>query len=758
MLGRLAQVAVGLLLVLGLVGHVAPANADPPRGHVSLTTSARHVVAGQDVTLTASVRQGRSRATGRVVVQQRIRSTWRTLSTKRLGRRGAASVRITPAEGVSAYRAVRPRTKNIARATSRTVTVTAAARPATTPTPTPKSVRVPAPVAVSGIRDVEVAAGKDAVVEGSVAPFVAGSVVNLEAILDGTWTTVADTTTSSTGTFRLTTSPPPGNRTYRVVTAGSDDVAAGRSASFTITVRTGQAPAAQTVNGPGTALRVSVPGETSRVNFTLVDTRRVALAIDDVVGLGSGHRDVLTVVDPLGSRVVLTPSRPGDVGRWTFEPSTSGTYTAVLDPGHDDVGGFTLFVSTTLTRSVTANGTAVPVDTGVPGRAVALTVDASAGDYVSWFAGDSATWRTDVVLVDLSDGSLVPLLGESMWQAPGTGTYRVHFEPTIATVLSADLTVSTTTARSMTVNGDTSIVTSTRAGAPTVLAFSTSAGEQVTIAASQIERPDNARYAVKIIAPGGYAHGGFSTPYDLESFPVRVAGTYLVVVTATGTPPVTMRLDVTTPVERAVLPNGSSVTLTSQGRAGQTLRATFPARAGDFVSISTANLTTGPVNPTRHAFAHTQLIDDATGNTLSTVDSRASGIYSIPADGTYRWVYSPSSAYSASFDVTVPSTRAVPITAGAPATSVVVERPGGSRVYTFEVSEGQDVVVTMSGSDASKYLVHAAGAVRGEYIGPNPLSARLVTLRGGTVELVVTGPSGATGTQPLMLQVTPAQP
>jgi hypothetical protein len=175
------------------------------------------------------------------------------------------------------------------------------------------------------------------------------------------------------------------------------------------------------------------------------------------------------------------------------------------------------------------------------------------------------------------------------------------------------------------------------------------------------------------------------------------------------------------------------------------------------VSFATSNRTTGPVNPTRQAVAYTSLVEVATGQSVATVDSRDSGIYRIPADGTYRWTYAPASAFTASFDLSLSSTRATPITVGAPATSVVVERPGGSRVYTFTVTEGQDVVVTMSGADASRYHVYASGAVRDEDIGPNPLSETLLPLRGGTVELVVTGPSRATGAQPLMLRVTPAR-
>jgi hypothetical protein len=615
--------------------------------------------------------------------------------------------------------------------------------------------------------------------------FARGDHVAFQRRTGSRWLTVSRTRLGGSGRTSTTVHPRAGSTSYRVVSPRTAKPRPLRSRSVRVTatraptlpprpvqVQAPEAPPAGsaeppgptepsrtsvlTVNGPGRRLDIDEPGATPEVVVDLAAADKIAITATDLEGISWSSPVVFTMRDSSGTIVPLDPATVAQPELRTVVAPTSGRYTIAVEVGGGQTGSLVLVVSSPLSVATVPDGTARAVAAGVPGRGVRATFTSTAGDYVTWHVDEITTWRTGAILVDLADGSRVEQAGSGLWKVPRTGSYRLEFQPTFATVLTAALSVSSAPPRPLALNGPTTLAT-VRGGSAQVYAFSASAGDPVTVAASEIDRPDSTRYSVEVVDPEGHPYGGFLTPYDLTSFTAPTTGTHLVVVGASGTGSVSLRLDVTTPVRRAVVLDGPSVRLSSEERAGQELQAVFTAQAGDYVSYAVSGQSFGPTNPTRQPEYYTALVDVATGATVDTVDSRETGVHRIPTTGTYRLRYQPAGAFRASFDLLMSSARPTPLAIDGPTRDVAIERPGAAKVYAAEVIEGQTIAVTASGASRSLYRVHISGAGATAETGSSQTSATLTADRTGTVILVVTGPVVGGGTVPLRLDVRTAR-
>ena len=848
---RLAAL-LGVALVVGLIGCPVGAEAAPRRTQVTLSASSAVVTVGTPVTLTASARKGRFAATDRVSFQRRVGSGWRTVSTKRLGRRGAATVRITPVAGTTSYRVTRPATRRFARAASRTVRITAAPVAASAPpsvrqigrlslvgprdvvegtyvplTAAAESgtfavgddveiqqrgrhgdweplatveldsrgagtfqtfaplgtneyravapgsisavhvVRVRRQVTLSGMHDISVLVGEDAMVSGFSKPFVAGTPVRLEELRAAGWTTVATTAMASDGSFRLAVSPPAGSRQYRIASEAAADVAADTSATFTITVSEPAAPPPDpptaSINGPGKLLRITAPGGVDHTTFTAQAGQDITLAATEVAG---GHGFVVdprpTVFDETGAVVPLTRPNGPSTHRWTLTTPRTGLYYVYVQAAPGELGGLRLFVSTPLVAEAEPDGAPAAVSTAdLPGRAVWVDLTAAADDYLSYELGGPRR-PSRATLVDRTTGLEVAtaapglVSGSVVWKVPTEGRYRLRLEPYSAGTLIGDLVVRATRETAVRLNGPTTSIDHDPGGGPRIAAVETAAGQEITVA--QLTAGQELDWELFVVDAGGQpTRGHTDLRGDLRRFPAD-GGTYRIVMQPRRPTSAPFGLDVTTPVHQEVVSNGPATSLSGEGLAGRQLQGDFTAAAGDYVSFHAAKAVHGPTNPNRTPRLTLEVTDLRTGAIVEPADTAPTDdVYAITTTGRYRMTLSPASAHSTSLDLSLNVTRPVPIVVDAPATNVTIDRPGGARVYRFDAKAGQRYAVSRSGekpvTTGARYTVYSTGAVPGLYVRSENGRSTSTPATDAPFTLIVTGPTGS-DPPPLGLGVT----
>lgn len=192
-------------LLIGSSGLTAPATGAPAATSRVLTISASPVYqyGGKPVTFSGTVT--RSPKGSVVKIQRKSGSSWVAAgqtTTKTAGGAYAVALNVPTTAAAYTYRALAPKTPRLKGTYSnRTVRVTVLRKVTTTLTATPSSIT----------------AGGTTTLSGAVAPFTAGTTVALQTLAGSTWTTVATTNLSSSGTFAVNQKPS-ATTTYRVQT------------------------------------------------------------------------------------------------------------------------------------------------------------------------------------------------------------------------------------------------------------------------------------------------------------------------------------------------------------------------------------------------------------------------------------------------------------------------------------------------------------------------------------------------------------
>jgi alpha-tubulin suppressor-like RCC1 family protein len=211
--------ALGIVVSMTVAATPALAAGHPVSSHVTARVSPGSVPAGGSVVVSGSVTP---RDKGLTVRVQRLEGhTWKTVGHGTESRTGGYSIRVAaPAvTGTVSFRAVRPATKNVKSAVSRTVRLRV----------TPSAYHVTARVT-----ETPVPSGSPIVIAGRVSPTANGT-VTLQQLVGTTWTTLtSEGLVASAYTFLLR--EPPGTYTLRVVKPRTAHHLQGVSPSVTGTV------------------------------------------------------------------------------------------------------------------------------------------------------------------------------------------------------------------------------------------------------------------------------------------------------------------------------------------------------------------------------------------------------------------------------------------------------------------------------------------------------------------------------------------
>ncbi|KAA1399510.1 hypothetical protein [Aeromicrobium ginsengisoli] len=736
--------AVAVVLAVAQAPHAEAATTSS----VSLSASAAKVTVGSSVSLRAAAPRGRFASTDKVLFQRKVSGTWRGIAYRTLGSDGRTALSVKPALGTGYYRVLKPRTTKFTQAVSTTVKVV--------------SVRITSSVVLTaGSTAVSEGATVDFTIQSPASAYTPGETVQLQTRRPGeAWAISKTLNLTSGGTAAAALTPPLGTSEFRAVKPQTDRYSAATSTPVTVTVSDKPEPVdpVVTVNGTGTSLAVTTSDPVARATFSVNEGEKVALATADIAGMS---QPTVSVQDPDGVDIPLATL--GNVSmntRWSFVAPRSGTFTVLLSAAGGGAGSTRLVVTTPLTHAAAVNGAPQALTaTPLPGRELRVTFAADNGEYLSSVIGNPVQWNQHAMrLVDVATGEEVEIVERDvqfgMWKIPADSDYRLELEPYAADAMAGDLSVSASRPAVATVNGPTIEASIDRPGDIEAYAVDLTEGQTVTLGVTYDGVDDNAAYLVEIRGAGDAPYGSVMGAQGLNDLKVWETGTYVLLLRGKGLTTPTFRLDISTPLAIAPELNGDPVHV-STVHAGRVVEGTVAADAGDVISLHTANATYGPTNPGRPVFDQVRLVNVASGQGVSPVDGRTdyTTIWQVPLNGEYRLVWSPTSAYTMTFDLSVLRAVPQPLNPNSPTSNVAIDRPGAVEAFTVPVTKGDRLAVAISSSDESRYHLNVSGAAGDAELYMTEREA-LVAAKTGVVNLVVQGPSSGTGAAPLHLDVT----
>lgn len=314
-----------------------------------------------------------------------------------------------------------------------------------------------------------------------------------------------------------------------------------------------------TPGGPTVTTTIAVPGQNARLTFAGTAGQRVSLNATNGT-LNLNYALPVTILNPDGTTLIHTVSDFYKTGGYLDAvtlPST-GTYTIFINPSLESVGSmdWTLYDASEVTGTIAPGGAAVVATNTVPGQNVRLTFSGTPGQKVSLLVSNITTPSHTVAIYN-PDGST---LASVAFNQTGTfidtktlssiGTYGIVFNPGYIYTGSATFTLydAPDVTGSVVIGGPQVIVTTTIPGQDAVLTFEGTAGQQVTVRATNNDNLYNAN--VRLNRPDGsmLTQGWTTSPtVILPTQTLPVTGTYTITINPMSTTIGQMTVNVTNP-------------------------------------------------------------------------------------------------------------------------------------------------------------------------------------------------------------------
>ena len=303
----------------------------------------------------------------------------------------------------------------------------------------------------------------------------------------------------------------------------------------------------------------------------------------------------------------------------------------------------------------------------------------------------------------------------------------------------------------ITPGGPTVTTTFVAPGQNARLTFAGTAGQKISLNATNGNLSVNAALPVTILNPDGtpllFTNSTFYwTSGFLDNLTLPSNGTYTIFIDpqAESTGSIDWTLYDTSDVTATITPGGAPVTTTTT-IPGQNARLTFSGTSGQKVSLLVSNVTTGNNTVSIYNPDGSVLVSVPWVNTNGTfIDGRT-----LPSTGTYAIVFDP--AYtdtgSATFTLYDASDVTATVTLGGPAVNVTTTVPGQNAKLTFDGSAGQQVTVHVRNNNlynVTVSLVAPDGTVlTSNYATGSTMDLATQTLPTAGTYTVVVDPSGA---------------
>jgi YD repeat-containing protein len=505
-----------------------------------------------------------------------------------------------------------------------------------------------------------------------------------------------------------------------------------------------------TVNGSTVAASIPTANKNGLMVFDGVAGQRINVGFSGV----TVTQFKATVYRPDGVAMNTSPtfSTVGGSIDLPVLPMT-GTYTIFLDPVSTYTGNITVTVSTELTGSITAGGSAVPITIARVGQNARYTFSGTAGQTVS-VQLSSVTISSGYASILNPDGSTLVApssfgTGGSVIDSqvlPTTGTYAIVIDP--AVIYTGNVTVTlynvADVTGTITIDGTAVSPTITTPGQRARYTFTGTAGQwvnlglsSITIASSSVSllKPDGTSLVTTTIGTGG---GSLDPTTALPT-----TGTYTIIVDPVGNYTGSITITLSSAITGSITLDGASVPV-SLTRIGQTARYTFTGTAGQWVSLGLTSVTVSLGNVTL-------LKPDGSSLATTSVGTGGGGLEppsTLPTTGTYTIVLDPTGINTGSITLTLMSYLNGSLNLDGTPTSLSMSAVGQNARYTFSGTASQWVSVGFTGvtipfstvtlyKPDGTYLTSTTIGTAGGYL---DLSAALPTT--GTYTFTV-NPSGA---------------
>ena len=395
---------------------------------------------------------------------------------------------------------------------------------------------------------------------------------------------------SSSGTVSVETTNGTGTSTSNLVVAPTGYTASNVVSSVSVTLPSVGTGIPETFSSIG-------PGQVGLIYFSASAGKSVSALISSTSLTGGS----LTLFGPNGLPIVTS----GIVGVTTAlaaNISQTGTYTLAVISTASTTGSLSLtfYNSTAVTGTISANATAVPVTTAVPGQNMQLTFSGTAGQNINLMStlpvgttlGTNPCGAIEIIEPNATILHYASCYNVNSWysgvvQLPVTGTYTlvattndVGWGTTTFTMYNVPATVTGT----ISTNATAVPLTTTAPGQNMQLTFSATAGQNINLMStlpSGTTLGTNPCGTITIVEPGGTTLSTFNC-YNVNSWysgvvQLPVAGTYTLNAstngTGWGTTTFTM-YNVPPPASGTISANGTMVPLTTTA-PGQNLQLTF---------------------------------------------------------------------------------------------------------------------------------------------------------------------------------------
>ncbi|MFG2054804.1 beta strand repeat-containing protein, partial [Micromonospora sp. NPDC048930] len=510
---------------------------------------------------------------------------------------------------------------------------------------------------------------------------------------DGT-TIVSNSSCGTSCYFDATTLPAAG--TYTVLVDPKTTV------TGAITVKVNDVPAdATATTAPGGAaptVTTTVPGQNAVVSFPAAEGQRVSVEV--TAGTFGSSNATVSLRRPDGTTIVSNSSC-GTSCYFDATTLAAGDHVVVVDPKGTALGAITVKVNDVpadATASTTPDGAAVAVTTTVPGQNAVVSFPGAAGQVVTvnltggTFGSSNATVtlrKPDGATV-VSNSSCGTSCNFSSVTLPDAGTWTVLVDPkgtAVGTITAQVYDVPVDVAASTTPGGPAVTVATTVPGQNAVVSFPATDGQRVSVELSG-GTYGSSNAVVTLRRPDGTAivsNSSCGTSCFFDATVLAAAGTYSVYVDpkTTVTGGITVKVnDVPADAAASTTPGGAAQTVTTTV-PGQNAAVSFPATAGQRVSVQLTGGTYGTYNATVS-------LRRPDGTSITSNGSCGASCFfdvtDLPVAGTYTVLVDPEVAVVGALTVKVndvPADATASTTPGGAAVTVTTTVPGQNGVVSF---------------------------------------------------------------------------
>lgn len=482
------------------------------------------------------------------------------------------------------------------------------------------------------------------------------------------------------------------------------------------------------IGGPQVTVTIDTPGVNGQLSFTGTAGQIVTLEWWGTMSFNTSPH----IVKPDGTE--LTSNFGFEANG--FRLPVTGTYTIPIDPFSSDTGEttFVLYeIPQPVTATIQADGPPVTVTiptasqmanitfTGTAGQKVSLRIkDINTGPY-PFYTWVEVVRPNGAFLADefaypegyFDDGFLDRERLIDTFTLPDTGTYTINVYPELCSgsytfelfTVPADVTGTITS------DGTPVTVTTTVPGQDARLTFSGTAGQRMSLKATEVIHPYS---FIDVFSPSGSFVGGFSTETGDISFEdsmvLPTTGTYTIVIDGhfafAGTTTLSLHAVPAISTVGSLTFNGPPVTFTTTA-PGQDIEMTFNGTAGQRMGLKVVGPLSSDIIIFRPSSTQTLVpskfirqIGDTTAELFETIVLPTTGTYRVRIDTWFT-----AGEITATLYEVPPDIDDGVITIGGPPVTVTSTGARQNRTLTFSGTQGQ-IVHMLINSNTNSWLNH----------------------------------------------------